>query len=186
MTIAHPQYSELRQRLYLSLGLNAVVILAEFAAGWWLNSIGLMSDAGHNLIDQGSLFLALYAHILAARPATEARTFGYHRAGIISAFVSSAVLLLTALAIAALAVKRILTPVPVQGGANVTTLAGNGNTGFQDADGINARFSSPFALAIKPGVALYVGDDGDHRVRKVDLAGANATVTTIAGTGTSG
>lgn len=116
MTTSHPPYSELRQRLYLALGLNAVVILAEFAAGWWLDSMGLMSDASHNLIDQGSLFLALYAHLLAARPATESRTFGYHRAGIISAFVSSSVLLLTALAIAALAANRILTPVPVQGG----------------------------------------------------------------------
>ena len=62
-----------------------------------LNSVGLIGDAGHNLIDQGALFAALYAHILTARPATEARTFGYHRAGIVTAFLSSFVLLLTAL-----------------------------------------------------------------------------------------
>ena len=80
------------------------------------NCAGLMSDAGHNLIDQGSLFLALYAHILAARPATEERTFGYHRAGIVTAFINALILLFTALIIAVLAVKRIIEPVPIAAG----------------------------------------------------------------------
>jgi cobalt-zinc-cadmium efflux system protein len=74
-----------------------------------------MSDAGHNLVDQGSLFLALYAHLLTARPATEARTFGYHRAGIIAAFLNSFVLLLTAVGITFVGLKRLLAPVPVDG-----------------------------------------------------------------------
>ena len=74
-------YTHLQSRLHLALGLNAVVIAAEFTGGVVLNSVGLIGDAGHNLIDQGALFAALYAHILTARPATEARTFGYHRRG---------------------------------------------------------------------------------------------------------
>ena len=41
-------YQHLRSRLHLALGLNAVIIAAEFAGGWLLNNIGLMSDAGHN------------------------------------------------------------------------------------------------------------------------------------------
>jgi cobalt-zinc-cadmium efflux system protein len=108
-------YAQLKYRLHIALGLNAVIILAEFVGGLLINSIGLMSDAGHNLIDQGSLFLALYAHMLSTRPATEARTFGYHRAGIVAAFTNSFVLLITAAAIGVLAAKRILTPVPVAG-----------------------------------------------------------------------
>lgn len=112
---APPTYDQLRSRLHLALGLNAVIIATEFVSGWVLNSIGLMSDAGHNLIDQGSLFLALYAHLLAARPASEARTFGYHRAGIIAAFLNSFILLLTAVGIAIISVKRLLEPVPVNG-----------------------------------------------------------------------
>jgi cobalt-zinc-cadmium efflux system protein len=109
-------YEHLRSRLYLALALNAVIIAAEFIGGWVLDSIGLMSDAGHNLVDQGALFLALYAHLLTARPATETRTFGYHRAGIIAAFLNSFILLLTALGIALVAFKRLLQPVPVDGG----------------------------------------------------------------------
>jgi cobalt-zinc-cadmium efflux system protein len=109
-------YEHLRSRLSLALALNAAIIVAEFIGGWMLNSIGLMSDAGHNLVDQGSLFLALYAHLLTARPATEARTFGYHRAGIIAAFLNSFVLLLTAFGITLIGLKRLLQPVPVDGG----------------------------------------------------------------------
>lgn len=109
-------YQHLRSRLHLALALNAVIIAAEFVGGWLLNSIGLMSDAGHNLVDQGSLFLALYAHLLTARPATEARTFGYHRAGMVAAFLNSFILLLTALGIMVIGVKRLFEPVAVDGG----------------------------------------------------------------------
>ena len=109
-------YEHLRSRLYLALALNAAIIVAEFIGGWMLDSIGLMSDAGHNFVDQGSLFLALYAHILTRRPASETRTFGYHRAGVIAAFLNSFILLLTALGIAFVGLKRLLQPVPVDGG----------------------------------------------------------------------
>src|SRR5215470_17421709 len=108
-------YEHLRSRLYLALALNAAIIIAEFIGGWILDSIGLISDAGHNFVDQGALFLALYAHLLTARPATEARTFGYHRAGIIAAFLNSFILLLTAVGIALIGIKRLLQPVPIDG-----------------------------------------------------------------------
>ena len=109
-------FEHLRSRLYIALALNAVIITAEFIGGWLLNSIGLMSDAGHNFVDQGSLFLALYAHIITKRPSSETRTFGYHRAGVIAAFLNSFILLLTALGITLVGLKRVLEPVPVDGG----------------------------------------------------------------------
>ncbi len=114
-------YTQLKHRLYLALGLNALVILAEFVAGFMVNSVGLIGDAAHNLIDQGSLFLALYAHVLAARPATEAKTFGYHRAGIVTAFINASLLLVTAAAIGVVAVQRMVNPVPVAGGWIIIT-----------------------------------------------------------------
>ena len=112
---APSSYEHLRSRLCIALAINAVIIAAEFIGGFILNSMGLMSDAGHNLIDQGSLFLALYAHLLTAKPATEERTFGFHRAGIIAAFLNSFILLLTACGIALVGIKRLLHPVPVDG-----------------------------------------------------------------------
>ena len=109
-------FEHLRSRLYIALVLNALIIIAEFAGGLLLDSIGLMSDAGHNLVDQGSLFLALYAHILTRQPASETRTFGYHRAGVIAAFLNSFILVLTAIGITLVSLKRLLQPVPVDGG----------------------------------------------------------------------
>lgn len=108
-------FEHLRSRLYLALALNGLIILGEFIGGILLNSIGLMSDAGHNFVDQGALFLALYAHIITRRPASETRTFGYHRAGVIAAFLNSFILLLTALGIALFSMHRLWQPVPVDG-----------------------------------------------------------------------
>ena len=116
MVSSQPTYQQLKSRLFIGLGINAIIIAVEFVGGYLINSIGLMSDAGHNLIDQGSLFLALYAHILAARPATETRTFGYHRAGILASFVNGMVLLVTAAVLGFLAFRRISSPVPIPGG----------------------------------------------------------------------
>ncbi len=116
MTEPAPSFDQLKHRLHLSLALNGIIILAEFIGGIWINSVGLMSDAGHNFVDQGSLFLALYAHMLAARPASDTRTFGLHRAGTVAAFVNGLVLLLTAVVIGCLAVKRLWEPVSVPGG----------------------------------------------------------------------
>jgi cobalt-zinc-cadmium efflux system protein len=109
-------YHELRGRLKIALACNAAIILAEFVGGFLTNSIGLIGDAGHNLVDQGSLFLALYAHILTAKPATDARTFGYHRAGIVAAFLNSFILILTAIGITLVSLQRLMAPVPVPGG----------------------------------------------------------------------
>ncbi|MFA9562772.1 MAG: cation diffusion facilitator family transporter [Nitrospirota bacterium] len=116
--------SPLTNRLKLGLVLNGIIILAEFIGGYWTNSLGLMSDASHNLIDQGSLLLALYVHILAGQPATEERTFGYHRAGTIAAFLNSLTLLISGLIIAGIAFYRIMTPIEHIPGLWVMGIAG--------------------------------------------------------------
>jgi cobalt-zinc-cadmium efflux system protein len=116
--------SPLTNRLKLGLLLNGIIVLAEFIGGYWTNSLGLISDASHNLIDQGALVLALYAHILAGRPATEERTFGYHRAGTIAAFLNSITLIITGLIIACFALYRIMTPIEHIPGLWVMGIAG--------------------------------------------------------------
>ncbi len=118
-------FEHLRSRLYLALALNGLIIAGEFIGGLLLDSIGLMSDAGHNFVDQGALFLALYAHLITRRPSSETRTFGYHRAGVIAAFLNSFILLLTALGITLIAMKRLWQTVPVDGGWIMGIAAGS-------------------------------------------------------------
>ncbi|MDH3238371.1 MAG: hypothetical protein OEM47_07605 [Deltaproteobacteria bacterium] len=61
---------------------------------------------------------------------------------------------------------------------DVTTLAGDGTSGFLDnAAGSGARFSSPVSL-VAIGGNLFVSDSGNHVVRQVDPSGF---VTTLAG-----
>jgi cobalt-zinc-cadmium efflux system protein len=119
----------LARKLMLCAVLNAVVILVELAGGWWIASVGLISDAGHNLIDQAGLFFTLYAVVIAAAPATATHTFGHHRIGTLAAFVNAGILLVMGVAILGLAAHRIVAPVPLPGllmfGIALFSFAGN-------------------------------------------------------------
>ncbi|WGK70270.1 NHL repeat-containing protein [Candidatus Haliotispira prima] len=64
----------------------------------------------------------------------------------------------------------------------VTTLAGS-TGGYLDATGTAAKLNSPRGIAIGPAGNLYVTGAGNHRIRKMTLAGV---VTTVAGAGTIG
>ena len=48
--------------LIVDLAVNIVFVAAEAIVGWWSNSIGLLSDAGHNLSDVLGLGQTLLAH----------------------------------------------------------------------------------------------------------------------------
>ena len=67
----------------------------------------------------------------------------------------------------------------------ITTVAGTGTTGFSgDGDPATAaQLNSPSGMAVDGSGNLYIADTGNHRIRKLDAEG---TITTVAGTGTSG
>jgi cobalt-zinc-cadmium efflux system protein len=102
-------------RLILSLVLNLFITLLQVAGGIVANSLGLLSDAAHNLSDVVALGLSLWAVRLGRRPATPRRTFAYKRAEILVAMFNSAVLVAISIYIIVEAVGRILSPQPVEG-----------------------------------------------------------------------
>lgn len=66
----------------------------------------------------------------------------------------------------------------------VTTIAG-GTEGSADGTGTAASFNGPMGIAIGPDGHLYIGEWGNHTIRKITLS--DGVVTTIAGiAGTSG
>ena len=96
--------------LKLALGITAVVMAAEIAGGIFSNSLSLLSDAGHMLVDALSLALSLIALNLAKRPATVTRTFGLHRAEILAALANGVTLVLISAYIFYEAIHRFSNP----------------------------------------------------------------------------
>src|SRR5580698_7726842 len=76
-----------------SLLATSVFVVIELVSGLRAQSLALISDAGHNATDALALALAWFAVYLQGRPADESRTFGYHRAGVLAAFVNALVLI---------------------------------------------------------------------------------------------
>ncbi|MBO3699288.1 cadherin domain-containing protein [Roseivirga sp. E12] len=66
---------------------------------------------------------------------------------------------------------------------NVTTLAGSGVLGFVDGPGDQARFRVPTGVEVDANGVVYVVDQNNHSIRRVDT---NGRVSTIAGDGTFG
>lgn len=69
------------------------------------------------LTDAASLGLALFAHWIARRPPSRRASYGYARAEVLAAFVNALALLGLVVFIAIVAVRRLLAPQPVAGGA---------------------------------------------------------------------
>jgi DNA-binding beta-propeller fold protein YncE len=65
----------------------------------------------------------------------------------------------------------------------VSTLAGNGQSGFADGKPSEARFNNPTGLVVGPDGTIYVSDRNNHRIRAIAPAGE---ITTVAGDGTAG
>jgi DNA-binding beta-propeller fold protein YncE len=65
----------------------------------------------------------------------------------------------------------------------VSTLAGNGQSGFADGKPSEARFNNPTGLAVGPDGTVYVSDRNNQRIRAITPAGET---TTVAGDGTPG
>ncbi len=76
-----------------SLVATFAFVAIETAAGIQAHSLALLSDAGHNFTDALALLLAWIAFYLQSKPADESKTYGYHRAGVLSAFVNALTLL---------------------------------------------------------------------------------------------
>ena len=108
-------------KLRLALGLTLAVLLVELAGGLLSHSLALLSDAGHVLTDVFALGLAWFAVEQSRRPADQRRSYGYQRVGILAALLNSVTLVVIVIAITVEAVRRLISPEPVQGGTVIVT-----------------------------------------------------------------
>jgi cobalt-zinc-cadmium efflux system protein len=100
--------------LQVSLVATLAYVLVTFIAGLRAHSLALLSESGHNASDFLALLLSFAAVYFQSRPADDARTFGYQRAGVLAAFINAATLILISLWIGVEAIHRLSNPVTVQ------------------------------------------------------------------------
>jgi cobalt-zinc-cadmium efflux system protein len=106
-----------------ALALIVVFMAVEVAIGVVADSLALLSDAAHMLVDAAALAIGIWAARLALRPPGGRMTFGFRRAEILSAQVNGATLLVLGLVIVAEAIQRLIDPPDVRGGLVVATAA---------------------------------------------------------------
>lgn len=97
--------------------LNVAYVAVEAAVGLWVGSLGLLSDAGHNLSDAFSLLLSLFAFKMAQRRSTARFTYGYRKSTVLVSLLNAVILLVAVGAIVIEAVHKLNSPETVSGAA---------------------------------------------------------------------
>ena len=122
---SHRHFAEGRHQSALgwSLLLTLGFALVEAFAGFWSNSLALISDAGHMVTDATALGLALLAQIIAKRPPSPRHSFGFGRAEALAAFINSLAMLAVVGWIVFEALQRFSSPQTVKGEAVFTVAA---------------------------------------------------------------
>jgi cobalt-zinc-cadmium efflux system protein len=106
-------HSGMKGVLGWSMVATLLLVVVELVGGYLGRSIALISDAVHNLTDVPTLIISWLALHWSEKPPTHEKTFGYHRTGILAAFVNAIVLVLVALYIFYEAWERLRAPVDV-------------------------------------------------------------------------
>ncbi len=97
-------------RFKYAIAITTLTLLAEVVGGIWTNSLALLSDAAHVFLDIFALILSLFAIRLSSYPASDTRTFGWHRMEVFASFINGITVFIIALAIGYEAIQRFVNP----------------------------------------------------------------------------
>ena len=95
---------------YLAIGLNLGYVVLEVVMGLVSNSVGLLSDAGHKLIDVFSLVIALVAFKLSGSKASRKFNFGYRKTSILISLFNALLLFVAVLVIIYESIEKFASP----------------------------------------------------------------------------
>ena len=104
-----------QKHLLIVLLMTGTFMVIEVVGGLLTGSLALLADAGHMLTDVAALGLSAFAMWMAARPSTPEKSYGYHRAEILTAVINAVVLLLLSMWILYEAYQRAFEPPHVLG-----------------------------------------------------------------------
>ncbi|WP_125591098.1 cation diffusion facilitator family transporter [Companilactobacillus jidongensis] len=103
------------KRFLAVTALNLLITIAEFFGGVISGSLGLLSDAVHNLEDSLSIVISYVANVIGRRQNNSEKTFGYKRAEILAAFVNSSILIVITILMIIESIRRFQTPQHING-----------------------------------------------------------------------
>ena len=119
------ELTSLNKSFIIGITLNILFVLVEFGIGFYYDSLGLLSDAGHNLGDVASLVLAMLAFRLAKVHPNSRYTYGYKKSTILVSLLNAVILLVAVGAIVIESIHKLSNPAVVPGGA-IAWVAGVG------------------------------------------------------------
>ncbi len=123
----HHHHSHAIERLstiyIVAVVLNLLFVIVEAVAGAIGHSLGLLSDAGHNLSDVFSLLLAMIALKLASSHATKRFTYGRRKASVLISLLNAIILLVAVGAIIVESIEKFIHPAEVNGTLIIWTAA---------------------------------------------------------------
>jgi cobalt-zinc-cadmium efflux system protein len=105
----------LNKAFIVGIVLNLGYVLVQVIIGFRINSLSLLSDAGHNFIDIAGLAMAMLAFKLSASKSTDKYTYGYKKASILISLLNAIILLVSIGAIGYEAIFRFQNPEPLPG-----------------------------------------------------------------------
>jgi len=112
---SHYAHASGSRRLGWALTITCTFMVVEVVGGLISGSLALLADAGHMLTDTAALALAWLAARLTQRPTNPRRSYGYHRAQVLAAFVNALALFGVVIWILAEAVDRLGAPRAIEG-----------------------------------------------------------------------
>ena len=122
---ALPAPEQVNKAFIIGIALNLIFVLVEAAAGFWYDSLALLSDAGHNLSDVISLVLALLAFRMAKVKPNSRYTYGYKKSTVLVSLLNAIILLVAVGIILAESIEKLRNPQPIAGGV-IAWVAGVG------------------------------------------------------------
>jgi len=111
----HHHLDSVNRAFIVGIILNVAFVLIEAVIGLRVNSLSLLTDAGHNLGDVAGLVLVVVAARFAKRKPTQKFTYGFGKTTILVALANAVLLLVMVGAIGWEAWQRINKPLPVEG-----------------------------------------------------------------------
>ena len=110
-----PIITGLNKSFIVGIALNLSYVLIQVIIGFSINSLSLLSDAGHNFIDVAGLALAMIAFKLSTSKSTDRFTYGFKKASILISFFNAVILMISIGAIGYAAVFRFQNPEQLPG-----------------------------------------------------------------------